>query len=786
MRLILVSTYPPRRCGLAAFSQDLRHALLGEQPDWEIDVAAVDRDGLRYGPEVVTVIDQDDPRAYRRAARDLSTADVVLIQHEYGIFGGPDGSFVLELAGELRSRRVPYVVTLHTVLAQPTRGQEATLAALCRDAARITVFSRDGARLAVETGIAEPSRVSVVPHGAPPLLRQSVRAEDLGPTVTRTLIDLGDTGPVLATFGFVGPGKGLHDGIAALPHILARHPDVRYLIAGTTHPEEARRRGDAYRNRLAALADELGVADRVSFINEFVTVPELAALLGRTDLYLTPYPSADQICSGALTFALAAGRPVVSTAYRYAVELLTPHGSVAPGVVVPCEDVGAIASAVTTLLSDPQRLTAAREAADRLGKTLMWPAVASRFAVVCAAAAGTRAVAYSTQSPRVPLCLNHIDRLTDEIGILQFGRGTVPDPGSGYCVDDMARLGVVAVDLASVVPPGDPRPRSWLAQTLRFVSAAAGAGGMHNQLDYGGSWCDQPHLGDHIGRSVWALGSAIGSLDLGHASRSRARALLADIAPLLAGGCAVRTLAYAILGLVRCPPGPEFDDWLYSCAARLARASHDRPLWHWYEATLSYDNARLPQALLAAGGRLTDEHMVRRGLSTLEWYLTQVGLGDPAPAVLRLVGNGWRRAEPSVAGVGEGDEQPLDAAALVEALVQAWQLTRDRRYASLARRAFAWFHGANRAAVAVYDPAIGGCRDGLSATGASDNEGAESTLAYHQANLTLIRSGLAGGTEHGKGEGRPCVPGRSRGSSTSFSSAIPPIPSSRQPTGPIR
>jgi glycosyltransferase involved in cell wall biosynthesis len=788
MRVIVVSTYPPRRCGLAEFAHDLR-AALSARTGWDVGICAVDRGGLTYGAEVAAVIDQDDPRSYRRAARDLSAADVVLIQHEYGIFGGPDGAFVLDLADELRSRRIPYAVTLHTVLAQPTRGQEATLAALCRDAARVTAFSRDAARLAADTGIVDQSHVSMVPHGAPPILRRTARPEDLSPTVAQTLLDVGDTAQVLATFGFVGPGKGIHDAIMALPEVLARDLDVRYIIAGTTHPEVLRRDGNAYRTRLANLATQLRVADRVHFVDTFVTLPELAALLARTDVYLTPYLSPDQACSGALTFALAAGRPVVSTAYRYAVEMLTPRQGNPPGILVPCHDVDALATAVADLLCDPRYLRRTAEAANVLGQTLMWPTVAASFADVCAAAAATgpAAVPHATLPRPMSLCLDHLDRLTDEVGIIEFARGVEPDTASGYCVDDVARLGLVAVDLAAALPSADPHPRQWLGATLRFLSAAVDAAGMHNRLGYDGRWRDSPHRGDHIGRTVWFLGSTAGSAYVGHEFQIRAWNLLDRVLPLVTGDSPIRTLAYAVLGLVRCPPSPEFDGWLHAAAARLMTGYHDDPVWPWYEEMLSYDNARLPQALLAAGARLTDESMVRRGLETLDWYIAQVGLDRSEPGLLRLIGNGGRRNGRREPAVDEGDEQPLDAAAVVEALVEAWRITREPRYARLAVRAFAWFHGANRAVVPVYDPATGGCRDGLGGTQASHNEGAESTLAYHQALLSLVHAGLTTiATHHTQEEGYRWTSARRRSLTTNSSSGTRPTLSSPPLTGRTR
>jgi glycosyltransferase involved in cell wall biosynthesis len=734
MNVVMVSTYPPRRCGIAQFAADLRAALAGAVPQWTVTVCAVDRDGLSYGPEVVEVIRQDCPDDYHRAALNLAArgTDLVVIQHEYGIFGGPDGSDILDLARALTTHGVPYVVTLHTVLAEPSSRQATTLAELCDGAAYVTGFTPTAQRLAALTGVADPDRFVVVPHGAPAVLRaRPDMLPPIRPAVRDALRALGGR-RMLATFGLIGPSKGLETAVAALPAVVARHPDVRYIIAGATHPEVARQGREAYRSGLAGLARRLGVHDHVHFIDNFLTEPELAALLARTDLYLTPYRSPEQICSGALTFAIAAGCPVVSTAYHYAVDTVTAPDRPPCGVLVPFDDPAAFAEAISSLLDDPVALAAARQSARDLGGRLLWPAVAARFAVEVA-----DAVPRGTPRRLPGLRTGHLDTIVDEIGIIQFARGATPDPDSGYCVDDAARLAIVAAGLARAGADG-VHPARWLAVALRLLNAALDAEGMHNMLGYDGVWLDRPHLGDHVGRACWALG-VVASGDVPPELKARARLLLDGVVPLVPALTAMRSRAYAVLGLARLDePDRELTAALRGAVAGLAGAAHGAAPW--FEPMLTYDNARLPQALLAGGDRLAKPSIVDLGLSTLDWYSSQVGLHGTDP-VLRLVGNRWRRhGDPPVGD--EGDEQPLDATATVEALLEALRVTGDQRYARLAGRAFMWFHGLNRAGVALYDPGTAGCRDGLSVVSASVNQGAESTLAYFQALLAMAESGL--------------------------------------------
>jgi glycosyltransferase involved in cell wall biosynthesis len=730
LHLVVVSTYPPRRCGLASYTSDLSSALRRVVPHWQVDVCAIDRDGLAYPDEIIR-IRQDEPRDYIRAADAIAGrgADLVLIQHEFGIFGGPQGAYVLGLADRLGEHGIPYAVTLHTILAEYSPEQSAALRPLCTNAALVTVFTETARRMVIDAGLAPASRVVVVPHGAPEVLRAAVDPTQLRADVAAA-IEAGRDTTTLSTFGLIGPGKGLEVMLRALPTIVERHPTVRYLIAGATHPEEVRQHGERYRRSLVELAEQLGVGEHVEFVDAFLTEPELAALLAATDIYITPYRGPEQICSGALTFAVAAGRPVVSTAYRYACDLLAaPPGQDAPGLIVECDNDAALADAVIQLLDDPERRERAQRAADALGRQLTWPAVAAKLAEILETTKAGR-----TNRAEQPVRLDHLARLVDPGGIIQFANGDVPDRASGTCVDDVARLGIVAAGLV----PQDERAHRWLDLTVDFIRDAVGPGGLRNMRSLDGTWLDEPHLGDHLGRAIWGLG-VISASPVPQAAR--AGQLLRELLVFVPSLTFPRSLAYALLGLARvAKPSREHRDLLAATAARLDAMHATAPGWNWYENELTYDNARLPQSLIAAGAALGDQAMTRRAVARLEWYLGQVGLTGPHP-VLRCVGNFWRRGdEPLLAE--EGDEQPLDAAAVVEALVEAWLVTRTPRYARLAHRAKAWFHGLNRAGRPLYDPTSGGCHDGLKAHDVNPNMGAESTLAFHQAHLALVRAGL--------------------------------------------
>ena len=737
MRVGVVSTYPPRACGIGTFSRDLRAALLGVEDLSVVDLVAIVRDDdAPQANEVVARIHQDQRGDYAAAARVLERRDddVVVIQHEYGIFGGPEGAHVLSLAAELRQ---PMVLTLHTVLSAPSVVQAETLRALCEQAALVCVFTETARRMVVDARLVPPERVRVVPHGGP----IELLPDDADPGGRSRAIGAGRS--VLATFGLISPGKGIETAIAAMPAIVARHPDALYVVAGQTHPEVAKHHGEEYRLSLERLARDLDLGDHVVFDDRFLDLDDLASMLASTSIYLTPYRSREQIVSGALTFAIVAGCPTVSTPYFYAEDLLSSGA----GELVAFDDSAALADAVIGLLDDPERLAGMRSEARAVGRELAWPEVGRQTAAVLreAIALGPPGVASHPPPATLPRArATHLRALVDDVGIMQHADGIVPRRSSGYCTDDVARLVIVALALGRTT--GAESYHEMLVRSLGFLRHAWSAepGGMHNFMGYDRRWLDEPHAGDHVGRAAWALGEVVASRE-NEAVGEPSRSLLRDMLPALAVQRSPRTMAFAVLGLARgCPAGlgEEAAGVLRTLAERLAeqQRANASPDWYWAEDVLAYDNARLPQALIAAGCTLGDDALVREGMRSLSWYAEELGIGDE---YVRLVGHrGRRRGE---ARPGHGDEQPLDAAALVEAEVEAYLATGDDACGRHALRAFEWFLGRNRLQRSVYDFATGGCHDGLGEEDLNRNEGAESTLAYLQALLALDAAGLRAG-----------------------------------------
>ena len=747
MRTAIVSTYPPRACGIGTFSADVRSALLGLDGLDRVDkVVVVNEPSRPQRPGVIATIAQAVRGDYVRAARilDRSDVDVVLLQHEFGIYGGADGGYVCSLAEELSQ---PLVVTLHTVLSEPTAHQSRVLASLCRQAELVIVMTETARRLLLSNGTCPPEKIRVVPHGAPPVLAQRAEAYERAPAsgegaaATRVTYGAGEGRFLLSTFGLISAGKGIETVIGALPSIVERHPEVFYVIAGRTHPDVAYREGERYRLKLEEEVLDLGLEDNVEFDDRFLTIEEIADLLAATDVFVTPYAGREQIASGALTFGLAAGCAVVSTPYWYAQDML---GSGA-GEIVPFADPAALAAAVCRYIEEPERLAAARTEARRIGAQLVWPSVAQATASVLREAvqiAPRRRRPIALLDPQlVSMRTDHLLTLVDDVGIVQHANGVIPNRESGYCVDDVARLAVVAVELAR---RGDAQVWTSIAyRSLAFLQDATDPqAGMRNFMGYDRRWLDKPHVGDHVGRSVWALGEILSTAWV-PSLVSPTRSLLDAIVGTLGSETSLRTGAYAVLGLARLDSDrlqPAAQLVLERVVDQLMSAyeTHASAEWRWFEDALSYDNARLPHALIAGGVALDRDELTKTGLDALRWLGDESGLVD---GTLRLTGHlGRHRTESAPGG---GDEQPLDADAFVAAELAAFSVTGEPEHALRAQRAFDWFLGRNRLHQPLYDFATGGCSDGLGEETSNDNQGAESTLAVHRAALLLDAAGLS-------------------------------------------
>lgn len=723
-RVLLLGNHTPRQCGIATFTADLADALGSARPDLEVLVAAMDDGFVHTYPERVTLtIPQDEAGAYARAAEAINAmnVDVVCVQHEFGIYGGPAGSYLLTL---LRGLEAPIVTTLHTVLETYSPEQRSVIEELAVLSERLVVMSTRAVGFLTAQGV-PAGKVEFIHHGMP--LLNFDRDEEKA--------RLGLSGrEVVLTFGLLSPNKGLETAIRALPDVVPGHPHLTYLILGATHPHLREREGEAYREGLMALAASLGVGEHVRFENRFATLDELGRYIAAADIYLTPYLNREQITSGTLAYALGNGKAVISTPYWHAEELLADDR----GVLVPFRDEAALAAALRGLLDDPARRAQLEARARAYGQGMGWPAIGAQYLQVFAETG--RAVTLTLPQPTLPsVTLRHVAALSDDTGVFQHATFTLPNPHEGYTTDDNAR----ALMLAAACPD-DPHAPLLARRALTFLHGALDADGhFRNFMSYDRRWLEARGSENAQARAVRALVTA--AHDLREPGlRGAAAQLLAHAWPAVAALESPRAQALALVALAARRtvdgPYPEHDELAHRYAANLRRlhAAHATPEWPWFEPYLSYSNAKLPHGLLAYGRAYGAPGDIALALDALRWLEDQ----QTGPH-----GTFWPVGSDRVYRSGEArplwDGQPIEVYATVAADLEAFEVTGDERWLELARRAVNWLLGANPLRQPLLNTASGGCRDGLHRDRLNMNEGAESTLALWQSVADLRAAQLA-------------------------------------------
>jgi glycosyltransferase involved in cell wall biosynthesis len=727
-RVAMLGNHLPRQCGIATFTTHLSEAIASTAPDLDCFVLAMN-DGLHkhaYPGRVRFELSDNDTGAYTRAADFLNVngVDVLSVQHEYGIFGGKAGGYVLSL---LRELRMPIVTTLHTILTAPNPHQRRVMDELTAISDRLVVMTNGSAGILREVHGVSAQKIDMIPHGIPSVPFSGSKDR------------LGVEGrPLILTFGLLGPDKGIEHVIDALPTILSHYPDAVYIILGATHPHVVERHGETYRLMLEERAKQLGVDGNVIFHNRFVSQAELCEFLAAADIYITPYLNPEQITSGTLAYALGAGKAIISTPYAYAKELLAEGR----GILVPWRDSSAIAAEITGLLDEPERRLTLRLRAAEHGRAMLWPAVAQSYLQSFERARGEhaqrlrtafRARTLATRPAELPrVNLDHVAAMTDDTGILQHATFNVPRYDEGYCVDDNARA-LMLMTLLEDAGANDPRlVRSLASRYLAFVSNAfnASLGRFRNFMSHARMWREEHGSEDSHGRALWALGTVVGcSADPGR--HSLAGALFHAALPAVSGFSSPRAWAFALLGIEQYLRAFEGDRNVQASGRAIAERllalfKHtENPEWPWFENSVTYCNARLPQALIATASWTGDTEMAATALRSLEWLTT---IQRTAEGYFAPVGTNGFFERGATAAVF--DQQPVDACATVSACRHAFGATGDHRWVGQARRAFTWFFGQNQLHQPLYDPLSGGCRDALHADRTNENQGAESTLSF--------------------------------------------------------
>jgi glycosyltransferase involved in cell wall biosynthesis len=744
-RIAFVGNYLPRECGIATFTTDLCNAITEEFGKGRLFAIPVnDPDSTYDYPEPVRLeLKQEDLGSYDRAAEFLNFNgnDLVCLQHEYGIFGGAAGRYILAL---LRKLTMPLVTTLHTVLREPDANQRIVLEEIAQLSDRLIVMSELAAQLLRDVYSVPGSKIDVIPHGVPDL-------PFMDPNYFKDIF--GTEGKsVLLTFGLLSPNKGVENVIRALPAILARHPNVVYIVSGVTHPHIRRREGERYRESLQMLAEQLKVSDHLILNNRFVSAEELVEHVGAADIYITPYLQEAQVVSGTLAIALGAGKAIISTPYWHAKELLAEKR----GIIVPFMSPDAISEAVLALLENDAERHAMRKRAYLHSRGTTWPRTAKAYMASFQRARFERSLQPRTAQPkddvavptdpagRLPeLNASHLLTMTDETGMLQHAIFSVPNTSEGYTTDDNARALIVSTRLdEGLIDTSESRYSSHSRRYLAFLWLAfnANMGRFRNFLSYERKWLEKVGSEDSHGRALWALGTVLGqSRDAG--LRGAAGRLFESAVPAALHFTSPRAWAFTVLGmqeyLGRFPGDRTIQAHRNNLANRLLGIYEHNATetWRWFEKSLSYSNARLPQALILAGWRSNNEQMIAAGTRALKWLLAAQHRDDPE--IFVPIGSNGVFSEG-----GERprfDQQPVEACATISACLELYRLTQDYHWHMEARRVFGWFMGRNDLRVPLYDAETGGCKDGLHPDRVNENQGAESTLSFLMSLLDMQR-----------------------------------------------
>jgi glycosyltransferase involved in cell wall biosynthesis len=729
-KIAFVGDYLPRKCGIATFTHDLRNAVASQYPAIDCVVVPVDdiEGGYDYPAEVRFEITEQELASYRRTADFLNFAnvDVVCLQHEFGIYGGAAGGHVLTL---MRDLRVPIVSTLHTVLESPNDDQRRVMQRLCELSARVIVMSERSKRFLHEIYGVPADKIDLIPHGIPDM-------PFVDPNFFKDQFDV-EGKFVALTFGLLSPNKGIEHVLQALPQIIKHSPEFVYIILGATHPNLVREQGESYRLSLERLAQRLDVKKHVIFYNRFVELRELTEFIGAADIYITPYLNPAQAVSGTLAYSFGCGKAVISTPYWHAEELLAEDR----GVLVPFGNSEAIATAVIDLWQDEPRRHAMRKRAYLMGREMIWSHIAHLYresfqrARHSRPATLTKSKAVRTldeEPPQLPeLEFEHLIQLTDSTGIIQHATYAIPNFHEGYCLDDNARALVLTVLLEELGIDSVDVERAATAYAA-FLNYAfdAKSGRFRNFLSFNRRWMEEAGSDDSVGRAAWAIGACIGRTRR-RAFHSWASQLFEPAVKAVVETPSPRAWAFALIGIheyFRRMSGDrlmnQYRDTLTSRLIQLyeRNAKYD---WPWFEPKASYDNAKLPHALILSGRWANNEQAKEIGLRTLRW-LADV---QRAPAGhFRPIGSDGFYAQGQAAA--QFDQQPLEAQSMVSAAIEAFRATNDPFWMSQARLAFEWYTGRNDLGQPVCDPSTGACCDGLHADRVNQNQGAESTLAY--------------------------------------------------------
>jgi glycosyltransferase involved in cell wall biosynthesis len=736
MNIAYIGTYPQRKCGIGIFTWNLFHSMtdnneIGMNSNEGFVVAMNDHNlTYNYPEEVKLTIEQEQQGDYIRAAKfiNISGADICILEHEFGIFGGDNGIYILPLLHRLE---IPFIVTLHTVVKLPSYNEKAILKEICKMANKIVIMSNKAIEFLTDIYNVPEEKIVFIEHGVPDIQfshKQSKKEYRL------------ENKKLLLTFGFISRNKGIETVIKALPGVVEKYPETLYMILGKTHPEVLRYSGEEYRNYLQRLIKNHNLENHVFFLNKFIDQKELFKYLSASDIYITPYLNEAQITSGTLAYAIGVGSAVISTPYWHAQELLREDR----GRLFNFNDYKKLSNILLELLDKPDVLENIRKKAYSYGRKITWPKIGKKYLTLTENILKDKPEVFVKKETIIdplilpPFSLAHIKRLTDDTGIIQHAKFGIPNLKDGYCLDDNARaLILVLMAYRQKKYPLALELSHFYLSYIHYMQNKNGT--FRNFLSFNRNFLDKTGSEDSFGRAIWALGYLLANAP-NNAYYQTGELILFASSSNFEKLKSIRGIANTMIGVSYYLKSNMSDELMNERLRNLTYKlinqyeKESSPDWKWFEPSLTYDNGILPLALLHSAKILNDDKITETALETMD-FLTKLTLSE---GYLSLIGNkNWYKKGKKRSVFAQ---QPLDAAAMVLMFHQAFTLTKDKVYLNKLFTSFMWFLGENDLRISMYDFETCGCCDGLEEYGVNRNQGAESTLAYLISHLTVLQA----------------------------------------------
>ena len=724
--IVFITSYPPRECGIATYSQDLISALNNKfSNSLSINVCALEDGAMNYvyPAEVKYTLDTSHIGAYHDLTEKLNDDEhiqLVLIQHEFGFYKRQENAFLQMLYGLTK----PVVVVFHTVLPDPDAQLKLEVKNIVAACKSIVVMTKTSAEILMSDYGIPSQKITIIAHGTHlvPHLSEKFLKEKYGLTGKK----------VLTTFGLLSAGKSVETTLDALPAIIEKCPEVMFLVMGKTHPEVVKNDGEVYRKSLEQKVKELGIKDHVKFINKYMALPELLDYLQLTDIYLFTTNDPNQAVSGTFAYAMSCGCPIISTPIPHAKEVLTKD----TGIIFDFRNSKQLAEAAIKLLGDyPLRKSIITNTLQKIVSTA-WENSAVAHAKLFQFMTGNK-IELHYNLPAINL--KHIQAMTTDVGIIQFSKINQPDIKSGYTLDDNARA--LVATCMSFKLSGEKERINEIRKYLDFIKFCQQPNGNFlNYVDKERNFTDQNqevNLDDSNGRALWSLGYVVSLKDiLPKSIIKEAISVFENALPSMKLVKSPRAMAFAMKGIFYFHKGKKATDHLDMVkvfANRLLELykNESNIIWEWYEGYMTYANSILPEAMLYAW-LMTGESIYKDIARTSFNFLLTITFNKNGIEVIS--NKGWLQKGQEAGHFGE---QPIDVAYTIMTLSKFYDVFMDENYHQKMEVAFNWFLGNNRLQQIIYNPCTGGCYDGLEETHVNLNQGAESTVSYLMARLTI-------------------------------------------------